>query len=87
MYCTKHDKATFQSQAIYSFEHFSTDLQEAFSLLAEYDVTIPEAEQIRLLCEKIKTDKADLNDDMVTSIIAMVLISLILHVITLKMNG
>ena len=33
--CTKHDKATFWSQAIYSFEHFSTDLQEAFTLLAE----------------------------------------------------
>ena len=33
--CTKHDKATFWLQDIYSFEHFSTDLQEAFTLLAE----------------------------------------------------
>ena len=65
---TKHDKATFGLQAIYSFEHFSTDLQEAFTLLAKYDVTIPEAEQIRLLCEKIKTDKADFNAAITTSL-------------------
>ena len=138
---TKWDKATFWSQAIYSFECFSTDLQEAFTLLAEYDVTIPEAEQIRLLREKIKTDRADFNaavvtsrmdgtlktyadpvawvsqdvshffllapcrthvakllclgstfhrlhtKRMVTSTITMVLISLISHIITLKMNG
>ena len=66
--CTKCDKATFQSQAIYSFERFSTDLQEAFTLLAEYDVTIPEAEQIWLLREKIKTDKADFNAAIITSL-------------------
>ena len=39
---TKCDKATFWLQTIYSFEHFSTNLQEAFTLLAKYDVTIPE---------------------------------------------
>ena len=65
---TKCDKATFRLQAIYSFECFSTDLQEAFTLLAEYDVTIPEAEQIRLLHDKIKTGKADFNAAVVTSL-------------------
>ena len=65
---TKHDNATFLSQAVYSFEHFSTNLQEAFTLLAEYDVTIPEAEQIQLLHEKIETDKADFNAAVVTSL-------------------
>ena len=65
---TKCDKATFWSQAIYSFECFSTDLQEAFTLLAKYNVTIPEAEQIQLLHEKIKTDKADFNAAIVTSL-------------------
>ena len=66
--CTKCDKATFQLQVIYSFEHFSTNLQEAFTLLAKYDVTIPEAEQIQLLREKIKTDKADFNAAIITSL-------------------
>ena len=65
--CTKRDKASFQLQAIYSFECFSTDLQEAFTHLAEYDVTILEAEQIQLLHEKIKTDKAHFNAAIVTS--------------------
>ena len=58
----------FWLQAIYSFEHFSTDLQEAFTLLDEYNVTIPEAEQMWLLHEKIKTDKADFNAAIVTSL-------------------
>ena len=57
----KCDKATYRSQAIYSFEHFSTDLQEASTLLAEYDNKVPQAEQIHLLHEKILTDKADFN--------------------------
>ena len=65
---TNCDKATFWLQAIYSFECFSIDLQEAFTLLAEYDVTIPEAEQIQLLHEKIKTNKADFNAAIVTSL-------------------
>ena len=65
---TNHDKATFQSQAIYSFESFRTNLQEAFTLLAKYDVTIEEAEQIRLLREKIMTDKADFNAAIITSL-------------------
>ena len=65
---TNRDNATFQSQAIYYFGHFSTNLQEAFTLLAEYDVTIPEAEQIRLLREKIKTNKADFDAAIVTSL-------------------
>ena len=36
------------SQAVYYFECFSTDLQEAFTLLAEYDNEVPQVEQIRL---------------------------------------
>ena len=62
----KHDKATYCSQAIYSFERFSTDLQEAFTLLVEYDNEVSQAEQIRLLHEKILMDKVDFN----TAIIA-----------------
>ena len=57
----KHDKATYYSQAIYSFKCFSTDLQEAFTLLAEYDNEVPQVEQICFLCEKIVMDKADFN--------------------------
>ena len=57
----KRDKATYCSQAVYSFEGFSTDLQEAFTLLAEYDNEVPQAEQIHLPCEKILMDKADFN--------------------------
>ena len=56
----KHDRATYKSQAIYSFECFSTNLQEGF------DAEIPQAEQIRLLCEKIHTEKADFNAAAVT---------------------
>ena len=57
----KHDRATYKSQAIYSFETFSTDLQEAFTLFGQYDAEIKQAAQIRLLCEKIHTEKADFN--------------------------
>ena len=57
----KRDKAIYRSQAIYTFEKFSTDLQEALTLLAEYDTEVPQAEQIRLLREKIMTDKTDFN--------------------------
>ena len=64
----KRDKAVYRSQAVYSFERFSTDLQEAFTLLGEYDVAVPEAEQIRLLREKIKTDKADFNAAVITTL-------------------
>ena len=64
--CTKCDRATYRSQAIYSFVHFSTDLQEAFTLLGLYDAEIPQAEQIRLLCEKIHTKKAYFNAAAVT---------------------
>ena len=62
----KRDRATYKSQAIYSFEHFSTDLQEAFTLLGQYNAEIPQAEQIRLLHEKIHTEKADFNTTAVT---------------------
>ena len=37
----KHDRATYKSQAIYSFECFSANLQEAFTLLGQYDAEIP----------------------------------------------
>ena len=58
---SKHDKAVYRSQAVFIFEHFSTDLQEAFTLLAEYDMEVPQAEQIHLLHHKIMMDKADFN--------------------------
>ena len=64
----KRDKAVYRSQAIYTFEKFSTDLQEAFTLLAEYDTEVPQAEQIRLLREKIMTDKADFNAAAITTL-------------------
>ena len=64
----KHDKATYRSQAVNSFKCFTTDLQEAFSLLAEYDNKVPQAEQIRLLCEKILMDKADFNATVLTTL-------------------
>ena len=48
----KRDKATYCSQAVYSFEHFSTDLQEAFTLLAEHNNEVPQVEQICLLVRK-----------------------------------
>ena len=64
----KRDKAVNRSQAIYTFEKFSTDLQEAFTLLAEYDTEVPQAEQIRLLREKIMTDKADFNAAAITTL-------------------
>ena len=35
-------------------------------LLAEYNTEVPQAEQIRLLCEKIMTDKADFNAATIT---------------------
>ena len=35
-------------------------------LLAEYDMEVPQAEQIHLLCEKIMTDKADFNAATIT---------------------
>ena len=65
---TKRDKAVYRSQAIYTFEKFSTDLQEAFTLLAEYDTEVPQAEQIRLLREKIMMDKADFNAVAITTL-------------------
>ena len=58
---SKHDKAVYRSQPVYTFECFSTYLQEAFTLLAEYDTEVPQAEQIRLLREKIMTDMVDFN--------------------------
>ena len=64
----RQEKATYRSQAIYSFEHFSTDLQEAFTLLAEYDNEVPQAEQICLLREKILMDKADFNAAAITTL-------------------
>ena len=64
----KRDKATYHSQAIYSFKSFSTDLQEAFTLLAEYDNEVPQAEQICLLHEKILMDKADFNAAIITTL-------------------
>ena len=63
---SQHDKAVYRSQAVYTFEHFSTDLQEAFTLLVEYDTEIPQAKQIRLLHEKIMMDKADFNSAAIT---------------------
>ena len=42
----KCNRATYKSQAIYSFEHFSTNQQEAFTLLGQYDAEIPQVEQI-----------------------------------------
>ena len=63
---SKHDKAIYRCQAVYTFEHFSMDLQEAFTLLAEYDMEVPQAEQIHLLHEKIMTDKADFNAATIT---------------------
>ena len=37
---SKCDKAVYRSQAVYTFECFSMDLQEAFTLLAEYDTEL-----------------------------------------------
>ena len=56
------------SQAVYYFECFSTDLQEAFTLLAEYDNEVPQVEQIRLLCEKILMNKVDFNAAIITTL-------------------
>ena len=64
----KCDKATYCSQAIYSFEHFSTDLQEAFTLLANYDNEVPQGEQILLQHEKILMNKADFNAAIITTL-------------------
>ena len=63
---SKRGKAVYRSQAVYTFEHFSMDLQEALTLLAEYDMEVPQAEQIRLLHEKIMMDKADFNATTIT---------------------
>ena len=65
---TKRDKAVYRSHAIYTFEKFSTDLQEAFPLLVEYDTEVPQAEQIRLPREKIITDKVDFNTAVITAL-------------------
>ena len=65
---TKWDKAIYRSQAIYTFEKFSTVLQEAFPLPAEYDPEVLQAEQIHLLREKIMTDKADFNAAAITTL-------------------
>ena len=62
------NKAIYRSQAVYTFEHFSTDLQEALMLLTEYNTEVPQAEQICLLCEKIMTDKADFNATTITTL-------------------
>ena len=64
----KRDKAIYRSQAIYTFKKFSTDLQEAFTLLVEYDTEVPQAEQIHLLREKIMTHKADFNAAAITTL-------------------
>ena len=45
----------------------STD-QEAFTLHVEYDTEVPQAERIRLLREKIMTDKADFNTATITTL-------------------
>ena len=63
---SKHDKAVYRSQAVYTFECFSMDLQEVFMLLAEYDMEVPQAEQICLLRENIMMDKADFNAATIT---------------------
>ena len=65
---SKHDKAVYRSQAVYTFEHFSFDLQEAFMLLVEYDTEVPQAEQIHLLHKKIMMDKADFNAATITTL-------------------
>ena len=64
----KCDKATYCSQAVYSFERFSTDLQEVFTLLAEYDDKVRQVEQIHLLHEIILMDKADFNATIITTL-------------------
>ena len=64
----KSDKPIYRSKAIYTFEKFSTDLQETFTVLAEYDTEVPQAEQIRLLREKIMMDKADFNAAAITTL-------------------
>ena len=65
---SKRDEAIYRSQAVYTFEHFSTGLQEASALLAEYNTEVPQAEQICLLCEKIMMDKADFNATTITTL-------------------
>ena len=64
----KSDKPIYRSKAIYTFEKFSTNLQETFTVLAEYDTEVPQAEQIRLLREKIMMDKADFNAAAITTL-------------------
>ena len=66
---SKHDMAIYRSQAVYTFEHFSTNLQEAFTLLAEYNTEVTQAEQICLLHEKIIMDKADFYATTITRLV------------------
>ena len=44
----KRDRAYYKSQGIYTFEKFSTDLQEAFQILGNYDMRVEGLEKIRL---------------------------------------
>ena len=57
----KWDTAYFKLQAVYTFERFTSDLQESFKVLAEYDEAVNESEKLRLLREKIRTDNASFN--------------------------
>ena len=57
----RKEGAFFKSQAVYTFDRFSTDLEEAFQTLYDYEEPVSEAEKIRLLREKINTDNASFN--------------------------
>ena len=66
----KRDKAVYKSEAIYPFEKFTTDLEECFTLLADYDEPVPRSEQIRLLRDKIVTDRSDFNAAVATTLVS-----------------
>ena len=57
----KKDGAFYKSQAAYPFDRFTTDLEDAFQTLHDYDEEVNEAEKMRLLREKIDTDNASFN--------------------------
>jgi len=57
----RRDGAYFKSQAIYTFEKFASELQEAFTTLAEYDDPVSPNEQLRLLRHKINTENDSFN--------------------------
>eukprot|EP00957_Ditylum_brightwellii_P186127 14170650-Ditylum_brightwellii.AAC.2 len=55
------DGAFYRSQGAYTFAWFTTDLEEVFTTLDNYNKPVLKGEKLQLLCEKIKTDNASFN--------------------------